>query len=426
MASKKEKVGLDDFKSSGWKVDRGQAREFQNDRSRLNSFKLGTGKTGIDEKGEASSMQAHDSESSNEDEYHDENGEVDEIGRLRISCESNQYTLDNNQDLIWKRCPLDTGRHNLDPGHDLGTLDKLPVEVLTDVFDQCDIKSLTDFRRVNQRANKLIDSLPKYCTVVTHAANAIRGMLVTDIAYLTTLSQLYFQLCQYSCSSCGGFGGYLYLLTCRRLCYLCLQTIPAYKPMRKADALRDFGLQPRHLRQVRRMRLRPGCYTAREWSSRQELTLCDSDSTRDVGIATHGSLEEMDAYVIEVERRAARKSLLTERMKSEKRLALHRRRRDAGVPTSFDRRDRNDTFRFMPIVRFPYFDRQKRAAEWGFLCADCIFDKGVYETGRPNLHLATLYTSETFVPHLKQQTKGDDDGLPGSLFHGKDFSSALT
>ena len=56
--------------------------------------------------------------------------------------------------------------------------------------------------------------------------------------------KLYEELSTAECDSCGDYGGYLYLVTCRRVCFLCLTENPDYLPILRADAIRKFGLGP--------------------------------------------------------------------------------------------------------------------------------------------------------------------------------------
>jgi hypothetical protein len=70
------------------------------------------------------------------------------------------FTLDDN-DLI-RTCPLDYHKHRLDPKHDLGTLDTLPLELLGLILVQIDLRSLADFRRINNQAMQVVDSVLEY------------------------------------------------------------------------------------------------------------------------------------------------------------------------------------------------------------------------------------------------------------------------
>lgn len=68
------------------------------------------------------------------------------------------YTLDENE--LEHTCLSDLGRRKIYPQHDLRLLDPMPLELLSNILVRLDIRSLIDFRRVNQRALQVIDSIP--------------------------------------------------------------------------------------------------------------------------------------------------------------------------------------------------------------------------------------------------------------------------
>lgn len=167
------------------------------------------------------------------------------------------YTLDDNTE---NACPLDNGRHHLEPKYALGTLEKLPLEILNMVLVHLDVRSLTDFRRVNQRAMQAVDFLPQYKAVFAHAPALLRGLLSIGTGKLISCRLLHEKLCTAECDSCGDFGGYIYLITCRRVCFLCFTWKTDYRPLLRADALRKFGLHREHLPKIPSMKayIRPG------------------------------------------------------------------------------------------------------------------------------------------------------------------------
>lgn len=69
---------------------------------------------------------------------------------------------DHTLDEIRNLCCLDNGRHRPIPKYALGALEQLPLEIIHMVLIQLDIRSLTDFRHVNQRALQVVDSIPQY------------------------------------------------------------------------------------------------------------------------------------------------------------------------------------------------------------------------------------------------------------------------
>jgi hypothetical protein len=74
-------------------------------------------------------------------------------------------------------CPLDNGRHKIRIQKPCGRLDILPPELISSILISLDVPSLTRFRRVNDRAMCLVDSLWQYNAIVHHCPNIIRGIL---------------------------------------------------------------------------------------------------------------------------------------------------------------------------------------------------------------------------------------------------------
>lgn len=104
----------------------------------------------------------------------------------------------------------------------LGSLDRLPPELLQEVLYNSDLRSLTNLRALNPETRSLIDSLPHYRTIIERVPDALRLMLSTGTASYFTLTQLYDTLLSQECFVCGSFGGCLSVLNCRRCCFYCV------------------------------------------------------------------------------------------------------------------------------------------------------------------------------------------------------------
>src|SRR6266699_2232047 len=168
--------------------------------------------------------------------------------RLRL----NDHTLDDNLPAF--QCQFEKDHFRLPLTTNVGTLDALPPELVERILSQLDLRTLTDFRRVNRRATELVNFLPEYKTITTHARNALRGILSIETSRWITCSTLYEKLCTPSCEQCGDFGGYLYLLTCKRVCFLCLSQDKLYLPLLPRHASRKFGLDRQIIEKLPRMR----------------------------------------------------------------------------------------------------------------------------------------------------------------------------
>lgn len=301
------------------------------------------------------------------------------------------FALDDNN-LAW-HCPLDNERHHTTPKFTLGILDMLPLEVLSATLVQLDLRSLTDFRRVNRRAMEVVDSVPQYKTIVVHAPASLRGILSIETGLWISCQDLYEKICTAECEQCGDFGGFLYLITCKRVCFLCLSEEPNYLPLLRSDAIRRFGLNPNLVASSPHMRSIPGYYSPNEKISRARLTLVDFEFARRAGIALHGSVSLMEQHVSHL----ANKRLEKYHERLSRRVAgaePNPRRPPSG--DAWDGRSSNPR-RFMAIVHAPWLNLRTKSLEWGFHCVGC---QKKYE--RRPLHWRRKFTTGTFNDHIRQ------------------------
>ena len=314
--------------------------------------------------------------------------DLQELTTPQLNIKDN--TLDQN-DLAY-RCPLDNGRHTTNPEADLGELALLPPELLHRLLRQLDIQSLTDLRRVNQQAMILVDSVPEYRVIVTHAPNALRGMLCLGSARSNSCYDLYQKLCTAECDTCGDFGGYLYLITCRRVCFTCLSDEVSYLPLRKADVIRDCGIESKHLGSIPHVRSRPGRYSPNSKIYRKSVTLYDRDASYRAAISIYGTEGNVKGAI-------ARK--IDERFNDfhakqstyESGGRLGRKPRRPRTEEVWDATSGNP-HRFLAVVGAPHYDVHTRRATDGFYCRGCR-DEHV----GPDLHWRRRFTIETFERH---------------------------
>lgn len=302
---------------------------------------------------------------------------------------------DRTLDDIGNLCPLDNGRHHHPaPRYTLGALEQLPLELLNMVLVHVDIESLTGFRRVNQRAMQAVDSIPQYKAITTHTPASLRGILSIGTGRWISCRDLHKKLCTAKCDSCGDFGGYLYLITCRRVCFLCFTENTDYLPLRQADAIRKFGLRHEHLASLPSMKTVPGYYSPRQIKLRNRLTLVDHNAARLAGLAIHGSVSKMEQYSLEIisMRLEQYQSRKTQQPTGARQLIPRRPRSE----DEFDGRTSNPK-RFVAIARAPFLDLRTRSPEWGFHCVACK----IHHYNRP-LHWRRKFTEETFKSHLRE------------------------
>jgi len=149
-----------------------------------------------------------------------------QLQNLSCTCTHNHSTTLCDHELE-RCCPLDHGRHRLSPTASLGEFNKLPSEILWIIFSNLDISSLYKFRRVNQRAMMVIDSVPEYTDLITFAPNSIRGSFKTETADCITCKQLHRAVRKTLCEhmwgerKCNREGQLVCLETVERRCFLC-------------------------------------------------------------------------------------------------------------------------------------------------------------------------------------------------------------
>lgn len=249
------------------------------------------------------------------------------------------------------------------PSVNLGSLDKLPVELLQYIISLLDLSTLMDFRCVNRRSLQLVASLSQYEMITSHAIKVLQGALAIGFGKWITCEDLFTELCTAACRECGDFGGYLYLLTCTRVCYLCFTRNEKYLPLRHRHARMKFGLSLKTVSQLPRMRSLPGRFPPFGRRLDGGMILVDFCSAQAAG-TPHLSIQNLPQSL------------------------------DNEV---FDRRCREPR-RFMAVVRAPWFNRASGDIEWGWYCPACQKPSDTY-----NILPASrrMFPTAAFKDHLK-------------------------
>lgn len=317
------------------------------------------------------------------------------MAAIRKTSESSYIFLDikdNTLDYVDNRCCLDDGLDFHGSYYGLGALGVLPLEIIHMALIRLDIQSLIDFRRVNKRARLVTDSMPQYKHILAHAPASIRGSLNIKTARFFSCQDLYEKLSTAECDSCGDFGGYLYLVTCRRVCFLCFTEKPDYLPLLRKDAIRKFGLRSELLATLPCMKSFPGRYSPRGIKCQRREILFDYSAARQAGIAVHGTISSMEKYASEM----ASKRLEIYNTKMSLRRTAVRNLRPPRTEDDFDGYSSNPK-RFMGIVCAPFFGAHTAFPDWGFHCLACK----AHHYGRP-LHWRRKYTMNSFQDHIRE------------------------
>ena len=304
-------------------------------------------------------------------------------------------------------CAIDSNIADLQP---LGQLDSLPLEIIQTILQQLDLHALTLMQSLNHRSKFLVESLPQYRGTVAHAPNALRAILSTGLASHFSIEDLYSALCWQGCFLCGSFGAYLYLLSCRRCCWLCLAEASDALPIPRDVVTYSFGLPDSAVRQLPCLRSLPGRYSLDCFQGdthKRRLVLISTKAAKEAGITLHGSEEAMEAYAANLNvvrrfppavnrnRKAGNRNVL--RLQGRRLVQNPSREYARGPPWSGC--GPYEPQRFMAAIRFPTLDVSNGTIEWGISCKGC-------RDGPPNedesREWEAIYTQRGYLAHFDQ------------------------
>ena len=268
------------------------------------------------------------------------------------------------------------------PVADCGVLESLPVEVIQTVAFQLDLRSLTSMRLVNRRLTDIIDRLPQYDLVMTYAREAMRAYHAIEFASHVTLAQLHGQMFTSECAVCGSFGGFLFLLTCERVCFMCVLEHPRYLPLEPEEARRRFGLDEQALAALPHMKTVPGTYWMYTMTEVGRIELVPHDAALQAGIDMYGSREAMGAHV--KRDAAADDEAVTETVSEEDDLIKSLQQ---------------SHLRAVALFQVPRVDERSRKTEWGFHCEACYEMDQLYGLARFRA-LRQLFDVQTIKLHV--------------------------
>jgi hypothetical protein len=118
----------------------------------------------------------------------------------------------------------------------------LPLELLLLIFEPLPLLSLLRFRNTSRHARHIVDTLPQFHAIITHAPQALRGLFAvpTTVSPTLTLPKFYQKLRERTCDTCGALAPRLWLPTLSRLCYECAQFRPI--PLEADELLERYEL----------------------------------------------------------------------------------------------------------------------------------------------------------------------------------------
>lgn len=152
----------------------------------------------------------------------------------------------------------------------LGSLDKLPTELLFNVLSYLDMHSLFKFRQINLRSRLSVNSLNQYQKVALHGHELFRALLQTGIATHITLLDFYEALCTEKCAVCGEFAGFIFILSWMRCCFRCLEKSPETQVRTLASVRNHLKMSKAQICQLWSFKCFPGTYGMNYYKHKQK------------------------------------------------------------------------------------------------------------------------------------------------------------
>ncbi|KAK4447131.1 cyclin-like F-box [Podospora aff. communis PSN243] len=134
------------------------------------------------------------------------------------------------------------------PNTGLGSLNRLPLELLHDTLSQ-------------------------YQAAVSHGLNLFCAFLRTRLSVGVSLPDLHDALCTKACTFCGDFGGFVSLLGWNRCCFPCLQKALETQVRSLAAVRKQFHLTKTDLSQLRSFKTLPGTYMMEDSVQKSRITV---------------------------------------------------------------------------------------------------------------------------------------------------------
>ena len=129
----------------------------------------------------------------------------------------------------------------------LGSLEKLPPELLCMVMGNLTCKDLEAFHSCSTGGRIAVLAFPKYHRLLEHEPTIFTILKKTRLAGSFTITKIYETFASTLCSKCGQYGGYVFLPSFTRCCIHCAETELEFLPISRDGAGKQFGVKGKSL-----------------------------------------------------------------------------------------------------------------------------------------------------------------------------------
>ncbi|KAL2271854.1 hypothetical protein VTJ83DRAFT_1225 [Remersonia thermophila] len=240
---------------------------------------------------------------------------------------------------------------------ELGTLGRLPFEILSLISLELDAASALRFSHVNRSAREVLAAVREFRELRDHGLEAFCVLLRTGLGRHVTARALHDALTTERCGLCGAFGGFVFLPTAARVCMACVASAPETRVTHLSRVADGAGVPADEL-------VRGGALPVLH-------TLPDSRK-RIVAVRPH-ALDALRARGMSAE----------------------------AAEAAVDRWPDSLTLRFQAATTLPFLDRYRRQAQPGLSCKGCQM---AFEKSFSDDHLELrdrFYSRDEFLEHVE-------------------------
>ncbi|KAI9795103.1 MAG: hypothetical protein M1816_000125 [Peltula sp. TS41687] len=285
-----------------------------------------------------------------------------------------------------------------------GELERLPLELLHEIFSSLDFQSLSDLRATNFRLRELIDAFLPWRYVRQHALDTLRALTDTHQISQIDSGQLYAMLRSDRCVLCAKYGPYLFLPMCHRICFNCHYHDPQAQLITVSAAVLRFGLKKSQIG------LLPKLLSLPTTLRRKRQWLVSVARGRELGIRLHGSQKAMETYMQREYSKRQQKWIKRRSEWSDGKRNGKQVGRNPRQPTPLERLPptSQDPYRFAASILFPSLPHGGSVVQQGLYCAGCEHQS--FEEDGSSLEAwlelvdkkRTSYSAEEFLSHVKK------------------------
>ncbi|KAK4110179.1 hypothetical protein N656DRAFT_675931, partial [Canariomyces notabilis] len=174
----------------------------------------------------------------------------------------------------------------------VGTLDIFPPEILLMILDVLDVQSIARLSMACFRARTVVWSMLAYRDLIEFALPTMVALVRTGMASYHSITQLHGALRSEQCCTCSEYGPFLFLPTCSRCCYTCLQFRPCFLMLEPEEVENYFALSRYQVDKLPMFWVVPEFYDPNHSGllRKQDYTLVNVLAARELSVEVHGSL----------------------------------------------------------------------------------------------------------------------------------------